>query len=133
MARHKRLPFQLDKPVFVKVPLRERGRLWPVGQVFKWKEMRMDQDKIMRMYNQGFLYHDEDKEEELFASKTVGDGLNDLDIESLHKLVEDINKVVADKVKNAGEFQKKKCPISKIKDKQVGLIRRWRMTYGNLE
>lgn len=132
MARHMQIPFQFDKPVFVKIPFQSRGRVWSIDQHFKWKEMNIDRHRVRVLFQQGYLYHDDDMEEAVNQAK-IGDGLNELDIESLHALVDKINEKVKAAVKTDYEWKRKKCPSSKIKDKQIGLIRRWRNLYGQIE
>jgi len=129
MARHSAIPFQFDRPVFVKVPIQARGRIWETDTIFKWKEMNMDRHRIQLLYNQGFLYHDDDLEAGTDTSK-IGDGLEELDLESLHALVKNINTKVKDKAKNDIEFNRRKCKTSLIKHKQIGIIRTWRHVYG---
>jgi predicted proteasome-type protease len=94
--------------------------------------MQLPQDRIQIMYNQGMLYHDAELEAQQ-EERIIGDGLDLLDIESLHALVKKINDKVKLVAKSEDDFAKKKCAMSKIKDKQVGLIRRWRTVYGHLE
>jgi len=129
MSRHNVAPFQINSPVFVRIPFQSRGRIWERGKHFKWSEMGMDEKRIRIMYNQGFLFHDNDLAENI-DENTLGDGLNDLDLDSLHAIVKQINEKVKAKAKTEKEFLRSKCKISKIKDKQVGIIRSWRRTYG---
>jgi hypothetical protein len=128
MARHSAIPFQFDRPVFVKIPIQARGRVWEVDSVFKWKEMQMDAHRIITMYNQGFLYHDEELEASVDNTK-IGDGLDDLDIESLHVMVKKYNAVVKEKAKTQKEYEHRKCKFSSIKARQIGIIRNWRHTF----
>lgn len=130
--RHIRDPFQIDWPVFCKVPIHTRGKTLQPGQPFKWKEMQIELRRVRTMYQQGLLYHDAD----LAAAHDdtqVGDGLENLELESLHALVDKINEKVKAQVKTEKQWQQKKCPKSQIVDKQRGLIRRWRLTYGKME
>ena len=129
MARHSAIPFQFDRPVFVKTPIQARGRIWEVDSIFKWKEMQLDAHRIVTMYNQGFLYHDDELEASVDNTR-IGDGLDELDLESLHNLVKNINIKVKEKARNEKEYQQKKCKVSAIKARQVGIIRNWRHTYG---
>jgi hypothetical protein len=110
MARHSAIPFQFDRPVFVKVPIQARGRIWDTDTIFKWKEMNMDRHRIQVLYNQGFLYHDDDLEAGTDTSK-IGDGLEELDLESLHALVKNINTKVKDKAKNDIEFNRRSARL----------------------
>lgn len=129
MSRHNAIPFQINSPVFVRIPFQSRGKIWERGKPFKWAEMGMDEKRIRIMYNQGFLFHDDDLAANLDTS-VVGDGLDELDLDSLHALVKQINEKVKAKAKTEKEFLRSKCKISKIRDKQTGLIRSWRRTYG---
>jgi hypothetical protein len=79
------------------------------------------------MYVNGQFYHSDDLEETL--APVVGDGLADLNIESLHKIVDKIN----EKVKALDNKKVEPCKRSNIKDKQAGLIRSWRIRYGEYE
>lgn len=132
MSRLIRPPFQVDRPLFVKVPSVYKGKQYKQGDQLKWKEQNLDRLNIEVLYLQDYLYHNEELEEKV-AKPKVGDGLQDLDIDALHALVEEINVKVKAQTKSNGEFIKKKCPTSTVKDKQVGYIRRWRLTYGHFE
>ena len=123
------MPFQLDRPVFVKYPFQSWGRVLQKGDEFKWKEIGVTEEKALILYKQGFIYHNPEFEVEL----KVGDGLEQLDVNGLHGLVDNINAKVKSKTKSDTEFQKKKCKKSKIVDKQRGLIRSWRRNYGHME
>jgi hypothetical protein len=136
MTRH--IPFQYDKPVFVKIAFsagnHRNGESVEevVGSVFKWKERGIDPERVALLYDSDRLMHNEELEQ-IMTDKLVGDGLRNMSIEALHELVEDINVKVKAKTRSNEEFIKKKCATSKIKDKQIGLIRRWRMTHGHME
>jgi hypothetical protein len=129
MSRHMPIPFQHDRPLFVRIPFRAASKSWKVGNQFKWLEMSMDRDKITILYTQGYLIHDEDRE----VGLAVGDGLENLDMAGLHSVVDKINVKVKIKVKTQSDYLKKSCKKSKILDKQRGLIRTWRRVYGKLE
>jgi len=129
MIRQENMPFQLDRPVFVKYPFQSWGRVLQKGDEFKWKEIGVTEEKALILYKQGFIYHNPEFEVEL----KVGDGLEQLDVDGLHGLVDNINVKVKSKTKSDTEFQKKKCKKSKIVDKQRGLIRSWRRNYGHME
>jgi hypothetical protein len=129
MARHSAIPFQFDRPVFVKVPIQARGRVWEVDSIFKWKDMQMDSHRIMTMYNQGFLYHDDELEASVDNTK-IGDGLEELDLESLHEMVNKYNALVKEKAKTGKEIERKNCKKSTIKARQIGIIRTWRHIFG---
>ena len=129
MIRQENMPFQIDRPVFVKYPFQSLGRQLKKGEEFKWKEIGVSEDKALILYTQGFIHHNSEFEVEL----KVGDGLEQLDVAGLHGLVDSINDKVNSKTKSDAEFQKKKCKKSKIVDKQRGLIRSWRRNYGHME
>lgn len=128
-----RPPFQYDKPIFVRNPngLLLSGRRYPKGALVPWKERGLPKDKIERLYNETHLHHNEELEEVVAAP--VGDGLDEMNLEQLDILVKAINAKVKAKTKNSTEFDKKKCRSSRVKDKQIGLIRSWRRNYGHFE
>ena len=92
MIRQENMPFQIDRPVFVKHPFQSWGRQLKKGEEFKWKEIGVSEDKALILYTQGFIHHNSEFEVEL----KVGDGLEQLDVAGLHGLVDSIN----DKVKS---------------------------------
>jgi len=117
-----RTQLQLDRPIFVRIPFEARNKTWAVGQHLPWREMNMPQDTIQILFNQGFLIHDEESE----TLMQVGDGLEAIDVEGLHQIVDDYNKRIKAVVPNDTAFIRRKCPTSKIATKQRGLIRSWR-------
>lgn len=119
------LPFQLDRPVFVKVPFKARATQWKKGMEFKWREMGLDTDAVMTLYNHDYLFHNADLEGNL----QVGDGLEVLDLPGLHSLVDDYNKRIKAMVPHNTAFEQKKMKKSQIADKQRGLIRSWRRNF----
>lgn len=121
-----RLPFQIDRPVFVKEPWDEK---YKQGDHLPWKELSIPYERVLRMYNQYQLHHNE----ELETKARVGDGLEALDAEQLDALVNSINEKVKAKTANNASYEKQKCKKSKILDKQRGLIRSWRRNYGHFE
>jgi len=128
-----RPPFQYDKPVFVRNPngLLMSGKRYAKGDLVPWKERGLPKANIERMYNELHLHHNEELEVTLKLS--VGDGLTDMDAEQLAILVKTINEKVKAKTSNEAEYDRKKCRVSKIKDKQIGFIRSWRGRHGDLE
>jgi len=132
MTRYVKPPFQFDRPLYCKQPQQFRGRTYQAGAVFKWKEMSVDPKIVQVMYVNDQFYHSDEKDLER-KPKVVGDGLEELDIESLNALVNTINAKVAEATKNEADYLKKKCKFSRLKDKQIGLIRFWRTQYGNME
>lgn len=114
--------FQYDRPVFVKVPFEAHNRKWLQGDHFPWKEMSIDGDTVKILFDNSFLYHSD----ELSATMKVGDGLEELDIEGLHQIVEDTNKRVKAIASNERQFINNKMKQSTKADRQRGLIRSWR-------
>lgn len=127
MSRYVKPPFQFDKPLFCKVPFQHRGQTYEAGQQFKWQNMGLEATRLIILYNQGDFYHSDELEEEL--EPTVGDGLDELNLENLHKLKDKIN----DKVKALANDKVKPCRQSNIKFKQIAYIRNWRSEYGEHE
>lgn len=119
---YQRIPFQIDRPVFVRIPFMMRNKTWDREEHLPWKEMNLDQNTIATLYNSGQLYHSDEQE----VSMKVGDGLEALDSEGLQQIVDDYNDRVKKIVTVQSQFLRRKCPSSKIATKQRGLIRSWR-------
>ena len=123
------MSLQYDRPVFVKVPFTGGNREWKRQEHFPWKELSVDKNAVEALYNNDYLYHNGELEDKA----KVGDGLEALDVEALTSVVDSINEKVKAKTTSQAEFDRKKCKKSKIVEKQRGLIRSWRRTYGQLE
>ena len=115
-------PFQFDRPVFVRIPFRMRNRLWEREDHLPWKEMNIDQDTVMTLYNSGQLIHSTEQENNM----QVGDGLEAIDSDGLKQIVDDYNARLKKVCTVDSHFLRRKCPSSKITTKQRGLIRSWR-------
>jgi hypothetical protein len=124
--------FQPNRPVYVKTPF-NGGKAYKVDDLFPWENLKVPMDTVKTLFDNDFLKHSDELEETTEANQKVGDGLSELNIDQLHTLVDNINARLKSSVKHITEYNKKKVPTSRIKDKQIGLIRRWRLTYGNLE
>ena len=124
-----RLPFQLDRPVFANQRFIFNSKIYNISDHFPWKELSIKWEDVYRMYNDLKLVHDE----RLEIKAKVGDGLEQLDVEALHKLVDTINQKVKKNTDSQRKFDAMKCKKSKIADKQRGLIRSWRRKYGEME
>lgn len=134
MTRHILPYFNPSRPVFVKRDgLQAAGKVWKQGERFNWEFFGTPHDIIQQLFFNDDLYHNEEFEEEVVKRIAIGDGLEDLNIDQLQILVENINGKVKAKTTTNKEFLQKKCATSKVKDKQIGLIRRWRSTYGEME
>jgi hypothetical protein len=115
------LGWQVDWPVFVKLPLLADNKNWKRGDHFNWLERGLAQDKIATLYASGYLYHNT----ELEVQSKVGDRLSELAGKELETLVNLLNAEVKARTSSTAEFETKKCKKSKIDDKQRGLIRRF--------
>ena len=132
-----RLRFDPRRPLFVSQQFTAFGKTWAVDAPFAWEDLGLEyqDDTVHQLYNNYFLNHREDLESIFVedAKRVVGDGLEEMPLDAIHLIVEKINKSVRLQCRTDKEYSIKKCPFSKIKDKQIGLLRRWRMTYGSLE
>lgn len=115
------LGWQVDWPVFVKLPLLADNKNWKRGDHFNWLERGLAQDKIATLYASGYLYHNT----ELEVQSKVGDRLSELAGKELETLVNLLNTEVKARTSSTAEFETKKCKKSKIDDKQRGLVRRF--------
>jgi hypothetical protein len=115
------LGWQVDWPVFVKLPLLADNKNWKRGDHFNWLERGLAQDKIATLYASGYLYHNT----ELEVQSKVGDRLSELAGKELETLVNLLNAEVKARTSSTAEFETKKCKKSKIDDKQRGLVRRF--------
>lgn len=121
--------WQIDRPVFVKQGFQAFGKQWNRGDEFNWinqtfrKEDWFKQLKMVHnLYRAGYLHHDSQREKQ----NTVGDRLNEMTGDQLYKLVSTLNSEIQRRSGSKEEFNRLKCKISKIEDKQRGLIRQWR-------
>ena len=124
-----RLPFQLDRPVFVTKPMLYKGKDYKKHDHFPWKEMSLKWEDVCRLYDSVKLEHSNDLE----VKAKVGDGLEQLDINGLHEIVKTINEKVKNNTDSERKYNAMKCKKSKIADKQRAFIRSWRRQYGEME
>jgi hypothetical protein len=113
------LGWQIDWPVFVKVPFVADGKSWEQGELFNWLNRDLPVVSVARLYDSGFIYHNK----ELEIETKVGDRLNEMTIDQLETLVTLLNAEVKSRTNSTTEYVAKKCRQSKIDDKQRGLIR----------
>jgi hypothetical protein len=126
--------FNPARPVYVKQnDIQMAGKFWKKGERFNWDFFGTPHETIQQMFFNDQLHHNEALEDVAVTRIAIGDGLAELSLEQLQALVENINGKVKAKTKDSKEFLQKKCSVSRIKDKQIGLIRRWRTSYGELE
>ena len=115
------LGWQVDWPVFVKMPFSADSKQWKKSEHFNWAERNIDQKSVASLYAQGFIYHNTT----LAKANKVGDRLGEMNSEQLYSLVRQLNDIVKRQTTSTKEFNNKKCKISKLDDKQRGLIRRF--------
>lgn len=115
------LGWQVDWPVFIKMPVSADNKNWKRGEHFNWAERGLAQDRVAILYASGYLYHNA----ELEAQNKVGDRLSELSGKQLDTLVNLLNVEVKSRTSSTSEYTNKKCKKSKIDDKQRGLIRRF--------
>lgn len=116
------LGWQIDWPVFVKIPFTADGNQLKQGEHFNWMGMiGVEADKVATLYSAGYLYHNR----ELEVQNKVGDRLSEMNGPQLENLVNLLNAEVKSRTSSTTEFERKKCKKSKIDDKQRGLIRRF--------
>ena len=126
--------FNPSRQVYVKQnDLQLAGKFWKKGERFNWDFFGTPYEVVQQLFFNDMLHHNEELEEVSVSRIAIGDGLAELSLEQLQALVENINGKVKAKTKDSKEFLQKKCSVSRIKDKQIGLIRRWRTSYGELE
>ena len=115
------LGWQVDWPVFIKIPLMADSKNWKRGEHFNWFERGLNQDTVATLYASGQIHHNK----ELEVQTKVGDRLSELSGKQLETLVNLLNAEVKARTSSTSEFETKKCKKSKIDDKQRGLIRRF--------
>ena len=115
------LGWQVDWPLFIKVPLTSHNKNWKRGEYYNWFELGIPETDVSFLYNTGKIYHNK----ELEVQNKVGDRLHELDGKQLDALVNLLNAEVKKRTTSTSEFESKKCKKSKIDDKQRGLIRRF--------
>jgi len=115
------LGFQVDWPVFVKIPFTADGKHWKKSEHFNWAERELEMKDVASLYAQGFIYHNT----ELAKVNKVGDRLGEMNSEDLYRLVVQLNGIVKERTTTTKEYNDKRCKQSKIEDKQRGLIRRF--------
>jgi hypothetical protein len=113
------LGWQVDWPVFVKVPFSADNREWQKQDHFNWLNRNISEAAVSQLYNSGFLYHNK----ELEKQTKVGDRLEEMGSEELYSLVTLLNSQVKARTNSTAEFTSKKCKQSKVDMKQRGMIR----------
>lgn len=107
--------------VYCKTEFTAQGRDYKKGDLFKWAEMNVPEEKVHQLYRSGFLYHNP----EFDVQQKSGDRLNELNRNKLDRLVSLINDKVKKKTTNQTDFNRKRIKYSKLDDKQRTHIRIW--------
>jgi hypothetical protein len=115
------LGWQVDWPLFVKIPFSSGGRNWIKGEEFKWAELGVDQDRVAKLYSISYVHHNP----ELEKQNKVGDRLHEMDEGQLKTLVNLLNAELKSRTVSTKDYQEKRCRQSRISMKQRGLIRRF--------
>ena len=113
---------QYNIPLFVRSRHRTitwKGKSWKYNDYIPWQELGIPLDIVRTWFAIDLVYHNE----ELEAQTKVGDRLSEMDSEQLRKLVEAINVQVRKRTNSAAELKAKRCKMSRIDEKQRGLIR----------
>lgn len=121
--------WQISEPVFVKYPFSADDKEWKRGERFNWLERNIEDYKVERLYQAGYLYHNPELE---VVSKS-GDRLNELGRKQLESLVRMLNHRIEKKTATNDEFKKKKVKASRLDDKQRTHIRMWRRRFDEFE
>ena len=115
------LGWQVDWPLFVKIPFNSGNRDWTRGEEFKWAELGVDQDKVSKLYSISYVHHNPALEKQ----NKVGDRLHEMNGDQLEKLVNILNAELKSRTVSTKDYNEKRCRKSRIEVKQRGLIRRF--------
>jgi hypothetical protein len=116
------LGFQLDWPVFVKIPFVADGKQLKKGDHFNWSVMHnVTEEKVAILYASGYIHHNK----ELEVQNKVGDRLSEMNGQKLVSLVNLLNAEVKARTSSVTEFERKRCKKSTLDDKQRALVRRF--------
>lgn len=115
---------QYSKPLFVRSRHKSviwKGKEWTYNDLVPWQEVGIPEDKIKILFDIGLVYHNESLEKET----KVGDRLVEINDEDILKLIRLANSELKKRAANDTEFGRIKIKQSKVRDKQIGLIRSW--------
>lgn len=116
--------FNTNVPVFVRSfyrPIIWQGKKFHHNEHFPWQEMNMPYETAKTLFYSEQLYHNP----ELEKQTRVGDQLEALEMPQIEKLVGLLNAEVKERTVSTQEYNKKKLKQSRVRDRQVGLIRSW--------
>lgn len=115
---------QYSKPLFVRSRHKSviwKGKEWAYNDLVPWQEVGIPEEKIKILFDIGLVYHNESLEKE----SKVGDRLVEINDEDILKLIRLTNSELKKRAANDTEFGRIKIKQSKVRDKQIGLIRSW--------
>lgn len=115
------LGWQIDWPIFIKIPFTSGGRSWVKGEEYKWMNHGFDQSAVAKLYSIGYVHHNPALE----AQNKVGDRLHEMDAAQLKTLVRLLNVELKDRTVSTKDYEIKRLRQSAIPAKQRGLIRGW--------
>jgi len=115
------LGWQIDWPIFIKIPFTSGGRSWVKGEEYKWMNHGFDQSAVAKLYSIGYVHHNPALE----AQNKVGDRLHEMDTAQLKTLVRLLNVELKDRTVSTKDYEIKRLRQSAIPAKQRGLIRGW--------
>jgi hypothetical protein len=113
------LGWQIDWPVFIKMPFVADGKEWKKGEHFNWLNRDLKPNSVAQLYNSGYLYHNKELEKET----KVGDRLGEMSMGQLDTLVTLLNAEVKSRTNSTAEYTSKKIKQSKIEEKQRAFVR----------
>tara|TARA_R110000822_G_scaffold57259_4_gene144135 strand:+ start:2092 stop:2517 length:426 start_codon:yes stop_codon:yes gene_type:complete len=113
------LGWQIDWPVFVKMPFTSDSKQWLNQEHFNWLNRGLSSEAVGLLYGQGFIYHNR----ELEKQNKVGDRLSELTGPQLDKLVGLLNAEIKSNTNSTTEYTEKKVKQSKLDAKQRALLR----------
>lgn len=120
--------WQIDRPVFIKLPFQAYGKSWVVGEEFNWNSQICRAEDWPKMLNTvhtlfvtGKIHHDSVRE----VQQKVGDRISELSPDGILSLVRQLNSILKQRCTTDKEFQDKRIKQSKILDKQRGIFRAW--------
>lgn len=115
------LGWQIDWPIFVKIPFNSGGKNWVKGEEYKWMNLGFDQSAVAKLYSIGYVHHNPTLE----AQNKVGDRLHEMDAAQLKTLVTLLNAELKSRTVSTKDYEIKRLRQSAIPTKQRGLIRGW--------
>jgi hypothetical protein len=124
--------FDPSRPVFVKREVQLSGKVRKKGELYDWRKFDVPFETMQILFNQDFLHHNAELEEEKSFEVDVKN-LEEMNIAELHIYIDKINERLRPRLKTPKEFSLKKCPkVPKDTEMQVRKIKNWRLTFGHL-